>query len=153
MFNFKYKKFLKYKLDGKIIYCCAPIHNDEISRDRVEKYFEFIERDLDQNDFYEDYKTKIFSCNYVDVKMKIRNQANVIAVGGMCNCKNNMFRHVIVVSVILGLTEYPPESRNVPLEQKRKTGRPKENTYRFIRQPFEAYNNNPVFSSSDTSTS
>ena len=85
--------------------------------------------------------------------MKIRNQANVIAVGGMCNCKNNMFRHVIVVSVILGLTEYPPESRNVPLKQKRKTGRPKENTNCYIRQPFEAYLNNPVVSSSDTSSS
>ena len=93
--------------------CCisyAPNPNDEISRDRVEKHFEFIERDLDQNDFYD--MTIIFSCNYVDVE-------NENWKPSKCNCswwqKNYMCRHFIVVSVILGLIEYPPESRNVHL--------------------------------------
>ena len=54
--------------------------------------------------------------------------------------KHRICRHVIDSAVKVGLIKYPTEAKNISLGQKRKRGRPKQNSAALIRQPSESYN-------------
>jgi hypothetical protein len=53
------------------------------------------------------------------------------------NLKNYKCKHVIAISVRVGLTQYPPGAMALPLQQRRHRGRPAASKPALIRQPNE----------------
>ena len=86
---------------------------------------------------FDELMTKVFSVNYV--KFDESNWKLSI-----CSCawwaKHFKCHHVIEMAVRKGLAEYPETAQIIPLGQKRKRGRPQNNTPALIKQPSEAYN-------------
>jgi hypothetical protein len=62
-----------------------------------------------------------------------------------CTCwwfsNHNICKHFIGISKSLGKCDFPPKSLQIPIGQKRKQGRPKENTPALIFQPIEIQSN------------